>query len=397
MATERQTEFLRTAADWEKWNEAFISRAIVLQIWVFIKPDRQPGDIFEAEPRVPNIEDFEPIGVVTRSAAAAAPAVENQTSQQPWERSYSRAIQNYSIREKIFNKQSTAVANLEAWIQNTVEISLRTIAFKATDNLARRYARLRELVMGSPRDAKAAIIIEYEELTKPGKPVADLMEWIVRWNDILNRGTALDIQAFREPVYWSPVLFKVISNWDADWTRAYHMANYRKIELEELSRMAITKELNTHFEGKKLISKGGKIQRGAFAGAPRFGGEEAASTESNTEKKGGASHKRDYSTADKVQCFACEMSHRLARCYYVFPAQMPDGFYLNSDLQEKVDQRLRENAELREEVEAIKGKRAKGQEGSRGRRGRGKRGGRKGASERGKEPEKPAPAPERED
>ena len=53
---------------------------------------------------------------------------------------------------------------------------------------------------------------------------------------------------------------------------------------------------------------------------------------------------------------AYEKQHCLDKYYFVFPDLKPEGFRLNRKTLSEVDKKLKENDQLREEVDKLKGK-----------------------------------------
>jgi hypothetical protein len=63
--------------------------------------------------------------------------------------------------------------------------------------------------------------------------------------------------------------------------------------------------------------------------------------------------------SSSVSCVACGLFHSLSKCYYVFPDKAPTWFKENPEIRASVDEQLKDNTSLKEQIQRLKGKRSR--------------------------------------
>jgi hypothetical protein len=317
---------LRKPENWVEWERTFKTRAISLKMWDVITDDTEN---YIPEPEMPDFEGL--------SQAAS-----------------SFQLTLYNTRDKKYTKQQDAERDLKMWMESTVEKGLRGTTFIPEQRVHEWFNNLKANLDVQVADVKHTIRERYLEHTRPGKPVTDLGQWILQWQQLINLGANNKVAGPDDPVAWFSDLMKVVEHWDQVWASTFRLICEQKVRSERMDLRAVAAQLGRQFEGKKLAVKGSRIQRGAFLG---FAGKPAQGKEEKEGGSGGkATHKRGYSGGENSGCWACGQAHKLAKCFYVFPEQKPEHFTLREETQQKVDEKLQEDSQLREQVEKLKGK-----------------------------------------
>lgn len=164
-----------------------------------------------------------------------------------------------------------------------------------------------------------------------------------------------------------------IQGWLPGWTDTYSVSNTKQIWAGQNTPREIAADLRRELQRKQATIRGRKVARGAF---PAFAGQKAPEpdeqeTETEPEtgtsqggNKGGKSskkkaHKRKQSDGQESSCYAYGLRHRINACMYAFPELRASWFKPNKKREQEVEQKIKADSQLRDQIERIKGKKQK--------------------------------------
>lgn len=355
--------------DWRRWNDAFISQAIDAELWKSINPKSPGFGKFLEEPEPPKYKDYEarPIEATDNldSDEEFVPQSAGDLSDygfKCWRSDYT----TYPQRLQRYDRQQDRIRDLRKWIHKTVASHWVQSACRPEEGIHVWYRNLRKLVGTRKSEEKEAVRDEYDQIIRPTKKPKDLLEWIGNWERVMTRAKECGLARVAEASDWYPEFGRALKAFGYGFWHVSQKARFEdEMEDNTLDYRRVAKAFRLQLKEDGPTDKSRPVEKGAFTA---FDGVETTDDESSAEEKT-KKRKRSSSPSTKTKkrrmgCFACDGNgHRFANCYYVFPERAPDDFVFDEELRQVVNERLKTNKQLREEVNRLKGRKKKGKRG----------------------------------
>ena len=308
----KNTRILRTTRDWHTWYGSIATQAMQLEVWEYLDPQSTKE---LTEPTQPSIPDGDSVLTNVQELIFKLNFEKYSRNHAAWLRAKSNLA---SIRTTICNSVDPLhISDLAARI-----VSPREILQKLKQRLC-------------PTDTTRAneLLRRYENLKKSPKGSQDLEKWIYEWIEIVRDGMELHeiekksaIRAFyRANAKINESLTDSISMW-ADTQDECSFEDIANKFLQKYREKGIgSKTTSSHF---------------AFATAsePTLQGRPATST----------------TATDKKRPCLCGEEHAWKVCMYIVPEMRPQGWKGNNDTQNKVDDKISKNPNVKRVVERIR-------------------------------------------
>lgn len=221
--------------------------------------------------------------------------------------------------------------------------------------------------MGIRKDEeKEAIRDEYDRIIRPTKKPKDMFEWIGNWERVMMKAKECGFERVVEASDWYPGFGRALKAMGYGFCHMSQKARFKEdMEDNMLDYRKVAKAFRLQLKEGGLTDKSRPVKKGAFL---TFDGVEATDDESSAEEK---TKKRKRSSTPlsknkkrRMGCFACDGDgHRFANHYFVFPEKAPDGFVFDEELRQVVNERLKTNKQLRQEINRLKGRKKNGKRG----------------------------------
>jgi hypothetical protein len=160
------------------------------------------------------------------------------------------------------------------------------------------------------------------------------------------------------------------------WTKVYRLAKSAEVESGTLSYRTLANDFRKAAKALRPDARTSKVAKGSFG--PTFAGqgaeEETDASDASTKpgkKRQSSKRKPDSQEAmasekgkrrrsranslpiGRAKCRACEQRHDFYACYYLFHSKAPKGFKPNEILKRRVEQNLKDDQGLAEEVKRL--------------------------------------------
>jgi hypothetical protein len=209
---------------------------------------------------------------------------------------------------------------------------------------------------------------QYRQAIKPlSKSPKDFESWITNWEQIMAKGIDRNIPFATQPVEWFNDFLVAVAQIDPAWVRACRLARMPEVQRGTLTYRALANDFRDAIKSLGFNAKLSKIAKGSFG--PTFAGQEADETggpntkTNSTNDKRNQKGKRRRAGTNATACRACEQIHGdLRNCFYLFPSKAPTGFRLHRAIKSMVNQKLKDDEVLAEEVKRLQKSMDKGNE-----------------------------------
>jgi hypothetical protein len=390
ISSETSKVVLRTQDDWQSWDRQFKTQAIDLHLWDHISHDEP----LHPMPQRPQLADFQrqgpsrgqSQGVQTR--AGRSHTIDDDDSQ-PNELSDSRRIayqmdiQLYIEDNRRFDKQEKAVQTLRKWIIDTVAPHYGEVACLPGETLYQWYHNLKKHAGITDSEGLQLAHKRYRESVKPLTKFKDWSAWLVTWEKAILLAEQKKVPEALSTFVWTDDFLSAVTPIAGNWASMFRMVYKMQIEKNELSFRDLANDFRKHMGSIAYPSRKGttlNVAKGAFG--PAYAGQDPpdqGTLEDAQESAGVASVRRSKRRAPEEEemssaapCMACDQSHSLSKCYYIFPDKAPEWWEENPKVRASIDKRLNDNLILKERIQGLKGKRSRSgtPRGSRSRRSR---------------------------
>jgi hypothetical protein len=388
---------LTSSANWEDWNDRFVSQAIMYDLLGHI----QGRDHILPKPVRPVMTEYAqrtrsrptPARRPGQGASGQGASEELTLSPDPesdprgiafsdltadGQKSFSMAWTFYQDDLKAYEKQQELVRKLKEWISANVSSHYQKTCCKPTESLAKWYEQLKKAAGISKRLEDSIARERYREALKTPK-MKDLSSWIDLWEQEMTVAEDKGVLATTRVSEWFEDLLVAVRGILPTWAESYGINKDPFVEDNTLDYRTVANDLRKVASRHTRTGIPGKIAKGSFG--PTFAGEEnqhAGSEEApkrgdedGTKRKRGrqskgkqgsevlpdstASQKRK-TASDEVSgkvCRGCEGYHWTQRCFYLFPKKAPEGWIPNPRIQKIVEQKLKEDSTLEEEIKRL--------------------------------------------
>jgi hypothetical protein len=375
---------LKGSEDWETWSTQFESKAISTDLWRLISADEDEDDTepFSEKPTPPKIGDYDKklmretrsqsTATVQGSQQAMAEEVDHASNPRTAAEMTTAARQAFQLdwtlyqhEFKTYTAEREAIDKLRNWVLKTTSEHLIRTACDPKDTLKGWYEKLKEQVGVSANKLKRDARSLYKAANKPlTKAPRDALAWLNNWEEAVTLAKEKKVPEAQQSDIWFEDFSLAIRGFMKEWIVAYEMLHATEIEDGTLTFRKLANDLRKELlKGSTQTPKAGRVvAKGAFG--PSFAdlddNDQSKDTEEEREKAKGKSKRKMTTGESSAKCPACGLQgHTLANCLYVFPEKAKRKFYPREDRQEEVNKKLKEDDQLRKEVDRLKGKRQK--------------------------------------
>jgi hypothetical protein len=377
--------------DWEVWSTQFQAKAVASELWDLIDPDLEQRLPFAKKPPPPKVEDYDKrrIQRETRSASSstatsAAQEEEVDIGVHPKNAAEMTTVARaafqldwsmYTHNSRLYTQEKEAIEKLKGWVLKTVSNHLIRTACSPTESIDKWYEKLQTQVGVTEGKQRRDARESYKSAIKPmNKPPKDMLAWLATWEEAISLAQEKKVPEAIHPSEWFEDFAAAVKNTGVEnWVTSYRMLHKNDIEAGNLTFRELANDFGyevrlTHGNGsRRTIAKGafgpsfaGKDHQLAAEDALDQGDEETQAEGKGKKKKGAG--KRKYTGGSQSGCPACDLTHPLSECYYVFPERAPKWFRFRPETEEKVKKAMEDNDQLRSEIEKLKAKKKKEKE-----------------------------------
>src|SRR6266487_5908447 len=364
MASNESTVILKSPNDWDAWNKQFRAEARRKDLLDLVDGTED----YLTKPPAPELRRFLPPGVQTRAAATSTTADLTPEGRA----SYQLAYTIYKDQRDQCERQRDALDKLQTWMTKTIAASYVETCFDYEENIDVWYSKLKEQVGSDETTIKREIKDNYKRSIKPlSKIPKDLELWITNWEQAIAKGLERNLPFATSVDDWFDDFLTAVRLIHPMWVSAYELNKSNEVKDGSLSYRTVANDFRT--QAKKVAdARPGRVGRGAF---PIFAGKgtedetdvsnsEAEAKTKKTKKTGKQPQKgkrqrtqtTDQTTSSlpgRTQCRACKQGHDLRACYYLFSNKAPSWFKPNQQVKELVEQNLKNDSSLAEEVKRL--------------------------------------------
>jgi hypothetical protein len=359
---------LKGPDDWDAWEKQFKAEATRRSLLEHIEGTKT----FLTAPMLPDPRNFNTqvqtssSSVTLGSSAGGRPGTISISDLSADGRAHFQlALSFYKAEKDLYDGEREALDKLQTWMTKTVASSYAQTCFDYSDGIKEWYNKLKEQVSMNEHTIKKEIKALYRQAVKPlSKAPKDFEAWITNWEQVMAKGINRDIPFAKDVDEWFDDFLNAVISVKLSWVEAYRLTKAAEVEDSTLSYRTLANDF------RKAVKVPGpnarsRIAKGSFG--PTFAGQEAeemadapdASTQGKPERrrrtrtqKRRRSRETSISTG-RVICRACGQRHDLHICYYLFPSKAPDGFKEREAVRRMVDQNLKEDHSLAEELKRI--------------------------------------------
>jgi hypothetical protein len=371
-SSELSKVFLRTPEDWTRWERQFKTQAIDLSLWDHISHNEP----LLRKPQKPQLASYQRQGQVpaARGRGARSQTIDSESgpSTTPGELSdsgritYQTDIQLYIQEEKEFKEQARSIQSLRKWVMESIAPHYGEVACEPEETLYQWYDNLKKHAGIS--DSKEFDIaheryrVAIQPLTKP----KDWPTWLATWEKAMLLGSQNQTPEALSIRVWTKDFFKAIQPIAESWVVPIRVTYKVQIERGELTFRDLANDFREYMGMRFSQGRVPIVAKGAFG--PTYAGQDTPDQSTLEDAQGSAGvasirhhGKRGVPEEEEMSsglpCSACSQSHRLPKCYYIFPDKAPEWWKENPEVRALVDSQLKENATLIEQVRQLKSKR----------------------------------------
>jgi hypothetical protein len=390
---------LTTSADWEEWNKRFMSQVIMYDLLRHIQGDEN----LLSKPIRPATADYPQKArsttarsrTQTHAEASGQGTSEGQTmSPEPdrqevtfsdltadGQKSFSMAWTFYQDDTKAYEKQQDLIRKLKEWIAANVSSHYQETCCEPTESMAEWYKNLKMAAGIDTRSEENNAREKYKEALKTPE-VKDLTMWVDLWEKTMTVAKKKKVVETTKTSIWFQDFLAAIRGALPMWAAAYGISKDPQVEDGTLDYRKVANDLRREAGQYTEAKSPSKFDKGSFG--PAFAGEEDQqpggdvqetpdrgdvqetsdkdfedATERTRDRR--TKGKQKYKTASQKRknapdeisgrvCRGCEGFHPTKHCYYLFPKKAPEEWIPRPHIQEIVEQNLKDDSTLEEEV-----------------------------------------------
>jgi hypothetical protein len=314
------------------------------------------------------------------------------------QKAYQAAWSFYQDDMKIYREQQDFLRKLKDWVTDTISPHYRRLCCEPTDPLPKWYKSLKEAVGVTSYMEKKEATRLYQEAIRSPKSLKDFDKWIDNWEQGINLAQIKKVAATLSPSDWFNDLMNTLAGILPNWSESYAIHKGDEVENGTITFRVVANDLRKVVDRKQKGTT--KIAKGSFGptfaevehteegpknnlgptnspgpaensprptNSPRSKNSPSNFSMDKQRKKGNryssikraplkrtASHMQQRDSegvrATSHVCRACDGFHSTRRCFYLFPDSRPRGWIPNKRIRGLVDNNLKEDSTLAEEV-----------------------------------------------
>ena len=271
---------LTTSADWEDWNERFISQAVACDLQGYIQGKEQ----LLSKPAEPKLTDYaqksrstttrsrsqtqdpghQDQGMTAGQTVFPQPQVDRQITftdlTAEGQKSFSMAWTFYQDKTKAYDKQKDLIRKLKEWIGTNVSSHYQKTCCKPTESMTIWYENLKKAAGITKRSEKTNARDKYREALKPPK-VGDLGIWIDSWEQAMTIAKDKNVLATTEASVWFEDFLIAVGGILPTWVEAYGINKDPQVEDNSLDYRTVANDLRRVVT--QTASRRARLQTGA--------------------------------------------------------------------------------------------------------------------------------------
>ena len=325
----------------------------------------------------------------------------------------------YQEMKKDYTKEAEALRSVRDWITKTVDTDYRQTCCLSQKTIKEWFEALKEQVGMSVYATESLIMDNYHKAVKPlTRPPKDFQQWITEWEKALAKVQEHDLAVGKHPREWFRDFTNAVQQIMPHWVDSFRRSMKKEIESGSLTYRTLANDFRDSTQ--PLSNTKAKVAKGSFGpmfgrkSAPAAGKPSSATGDALDDgmkarglsdgsrrskpssasgdalyddgqgmkarglrygrgmKQEGNGKQRIYAnkqskrhdrpgensiSSRKTVCRGCGQYHETQNCFYLFPDRAPKWFFENELVRRAVDQNLRENTSLAEEVKRMKKRR----------------------------------------
>jgi hypothetical protein len=273
------------------------------------------------------------------------------------------ALTAHKMQFEEFKREETQIKNVWDFLKKTINAKYASTTINTTRDLAEVYEKLKKQAGRDENDIRSDLKHDYDIHTRPWSRIPkDIGTWITDWEHLMEKGNNRKMGFAMDVREWSDRFLDCVKLYDTNWENIYRITHKEEIKAGTLTYRDLSGAFREEVANKQRRNPK-SFGKGSF---PTFAGEDAAEDENDSEKQDDKKRQKkrqkkrrpvhgSVSETGKPRCRACDSeSHTLEYCFYVFPKKAPQGWRLSPLTQKTVDQNLRDDSKLAEEVARLR-------------------------------------------
>jgi len=378
MNTQRDaTVQLRETSDWRGWLMQLKSRAAAHNIWNHIDPTTAtPLRIEPISPELPDVSEYQPVANVTNPQTLSELSAAGQRAYKEDTELYKLKFEKYKSDRHNYEKEQSSLQHIIAFIQSTVNPHLQRTCCQPEEPVMEWISNLKAKVGIEERLEREQARNRYYKSLEPMRNAAHWETWLADYDQAATEAESLRVLELTDIDVITKDFIEGVNKVASPWTTAFQDRGRFDPDLTRKDMMRRFREYMTLNHPSKAV----KRNRAAFvsdessylvgSGKPHADAQrseiapgEAGKTHADarrseiapgveaTNKKrgrnrrqideGGRQPKRAATPRNPVEsgrgrCVACGMPHNSSDCFYLEPANAPEWWRPNPQIEELV-------------------------------------------------------------
>ena len=395
--------FLTSPDDWEAWELQFQGQAGSKRLWDQILGTKE----FLIEPIAPELTSFQhPVATGSQSGSNGEPEanipLSFATLSGKNQKAFQFAYTVYTEEEKRYVAQIASIDKVKEWIRKTVSPNYQRTCCRPIESIKDWYEKLKEHAGISEYEAETETREKYKRATKPISKPKDIPSWTTAWEQAMAAAQEKGLSAAMNPIEWFDDFMMAVRPVMPNWAESYRIMKKSEVRNKSLTYRTLANDFR---EAARLLTNAftcspTKVAKGSFgpvfadqdgeaerllANAPNptkvgnptkvvlgsfgpaFAGQDQCAgmdtSKQGVETQGGSWKGRrvgkrkqpeEKHSSGKTVCRGCSQRHPYQKCYYLFNENVPQWFRERSEVHQAVNQALKDDPTLAEEVKRLK-------------------------------------------
>jgi hypothetical protein len=365
---------LKCSDDWENWELQFKGLAVSENLWEYIKGTK----VLLTEPIPPAAESFRRPGSTTRSQGPSSDDDPFANMTNEGQKGFQLAWAVYLDQKGNYKTQHDGIRTLRYWIRKTVLPTYQSVCCEPEESVKDWYDKLKELVSTEETVTKKEIRNKYRQAIKSPSNLKSLPAWIDNWEQVMSQAKKKNLAVAENPLEWFDDCLTAMDPLLPHWVEAYRITKETEVENDDFSYRTLANAIR-EVARRKVIPSRTKIAKGSFG--PTFAdhedqcagvnepnqGDDAMQSKGKQKRKATKKRRRSKDKSpsldadDKLPssskvCRGCNNFHHFQQCFYLFPEKAPRWFIERAKIREVVNQSLKDDPCLAEEVKRLRKK-----------------------------------------
>ncbi|KAL9567430.1 hypothetical protein ACKAV7_008380 [Fusarium commune] len=386
--------------DWDSWSNEFKKLAHAYDLWQYIDPTDRIR--WPQRPELPEIRDYprqadpdDPdSGTMTPGSDYVPPRrIGELTSEGRAE--YEHDIRIYSLKETAYRETKKQEQKLVEFVLKTVSATYQKTSCVTGDRLDKWYQELRRSGVVYNERLRPEARDKYHKAVHTAPKINKLNEWVTEWETTMAEAISKKVPDALDAQCWAEDLNRAMYHVLPSWASTFRQHRRPQILNNSLNYREVAADIRYEAKMANASGRPSGIKRGAFAAtygaasrndrpaitdrdndtievqgdASDWATDETSYAHRDTRGQGrgrrargggrGVSTKRKRAETtvnpnpDGPTCRGCLGFHNWKGCWYLFPAQKAEGWEPNQAIQRLINDRLKNDTSLVEEVKRL--------------------------------------------